>query len=135
MARGRTAPRQVEDAQRVAQAVKMRLAGHTYDQIADACGYASRAGAHAAVTRHLDAVRKETAEDAEQLRQQSIERRQAWLTSLQPRIDDGDPQAVSAAERVQQALDRLHGVGKQDEAPTANVTVHVVVPDPRARET
>lgn len=134
MARGRTAARQVDGAERVQQAVKLRLQGLTYDEIADRLGYASRAGAHAAVTRHLDAVRRETTEDAEQLRQTSIARRESWLAALIQRIEDGDPQAVNAAERVQQALDRLYGVG--DTTPdTGTVTVRVVVPDPRARET
>jgi len=123
----------MSDAERVAQAVRLRLQGLTYDEIATQCGYASRAGAHAAVTRHLDAVRAETAENAAQLRQQSIERRTAWLAALCQRIEEGDPQAVNAAERVQQALDRLHGVTEAQEQ--GAVTVHVVVPDPRARET
>ena len=133
MSRGRTAQRQVAGAERVAEAVKLRLQGLTYDEIAQRCGYASRAGAHAAVTRHLDAVRADTAEDAAQLRQQSIARREAWLAALCQRIEEGDPQAVNAAERVQQALDRLHGVTEAQEQ--GAVTVRVVVPDPRARET
>lgn len=131
--RGHKGPRQIEDAGRTAQAVKLRLRGLTYQQIADELGYASRRGAHEAVTRHLDAVRAETAEDAAQLRQQSIARREAWLAALCQRIEEGDPQAVNAAERVQQALDRLHGVTEAQEQ--GAVTVRVVVPDPRARET
>lgn len=131
MGRQRTGKQQIDEAAKARTAVKLRLAGHTYDEIAEMAGYADRSGAHRAVSRHLGAVRKETAEDAEQLRQQSIARRESWLAALAPRIDEGDEKAIAVAERTQQALDRLYGIDKPSEVVVEGEGFRVVIPEPR----
>lgn len=127
----RTGKKRITDSVKAREAVRLRLAGHTYDEIAERAGYANRGSAYAAVARHLDAVRKETAEDAEQLRQQSIARRESWLAALAPRIEEGDEKAIAVAERTQQALDRLHGLDKPAEIVVEGDGFRVVIPEPR----
>ena len=53
MARGesKTSPRRLVAVERQVRALRLRARGHTYGQIAAALGYASRRGAHMAVSR------------------------------------------------------------------------------------
>jgi len=62
MARGesKTSPRRLRAVERQVQALRLRARGHTYGHIAAVLGYASRRGAHMAVSRM---VRRQPAVD------------------------------------------------------------------------
>lgn len=64
----------VEVAERRAKAVKLRLAGKTWQAIVDELGYASTGAAHTDVKRALDAARKDLALVTEQHRELELQR-------------------------------------------------------------
>lgn len=86
------------------QALELHLAGATYDRIAEACGYASRSGAHKAVQEAL----KERAElvDA-QVAETEIARLDAMLTGLWPKARRGDVQAVDRVLKIEERREHL----------------------------
>lgn len=65
---------QVDTAERRTKAVKLRLAGKTWQAISDELGYAGAPAAHTDVTRALDAARKELALVTEQHRELELQR-------------------------------------------------------------
>lgn len=103
--------------QRERRAVELALAGHTYNEIAEQCGYASRSGAWDAVHRLLG---REAAASADQLRNQDgarIER--LILTHWQDAIA-GDVKATDVILRLLARKARLFGL---DAPLVADVTV------------
>lgn len=70
-------------AERRAKAIQMRLAGDSYDTIANTLGYSDRAAAHKDITRALEASLAEQRAGAEVLREQELLRldalwREVW---------------------------------------------------------
>ncbi|MEV6313375.1 hypothetical protein AB0M10_32900 [Streptomyces sp. NPDC051840] len=55
--------RTLDDAQRDAEAARLRARGHTYQQIADELGWANRGDAHHAVQRALQATVREAGDE------------------------------------------------------------------------
>lgn len=112
----KTSPRRIATAQRRAQAVKLRLAGMRYDDIATQLGYNSRGAAAQDVQRALAA---EIAEPAEELRAIEVQRLDMlWntamkvLTRLHVSISNGkvvhlDGAPVRDDGPVLQSIDRL----------------------------
>jgi hypothetical protein len=68
---GKMTPRVIEERNKEALALQMRLAGRSYQAIANALGYADHSGAYRAVERALVRV---TAEPADELRKIELER-------------------------------------------------------------
>src|SRR5215211_7434864 len=87
-------------AERQAKALALRKGGVTYEQIADAVGYASASGAHKAV---LSALRRMVAEPAEELRQLELTRLDALLVALWPAASRG---TLGAVDRVLKVMER-----------------------------
>ena len=87
-----------ESLEKERKAIELRRAGYTYDEIAQAIGYADHTGARDAVTR---AIRRATSDaGVGELRQQELDRldrlqRAVWTTAIQ-----GDAQAVAQALRI-----------------------------------
>lgn len=106
MSNGDRTRRKHAAAQRQRQALDMRLAGHSYDDIARACGYASKSGAHKAVSTALAAIPRPSAEEyaAEMRARVLAAHKEAWQTAQR-----GDTTALNALARFWAALDRYSG--------------------------
>lgn len=76
-----------ETAERRAKAVRARLEGKTWQQVADELGYSSMAHAHKDVTRALDAARKDLALVAEQHRELELQRLDSLEASARAVLD------------------------------------------------
>lgn len=74
----------IDRAERAVLAVRMRRQGYQYDEIAAACGYASRSGAHGAVKSAMIAARDELYGEADLYRIESIDRLTELLKAAWP---------------------------------------------------
>lgn len=107
----RDAHRALTAQQRRTRALDLRLQGQTFEEIAQAVGYQSRASAYKAVARALDDVTRPAAEN---FRTEQIERSYALIRSMWPAAQAGDAQAANAISRVMAALDKYMGIDKPD---------------------
>jgi hypothetical protein len=82
------------------QALDLRKAGASYDQIARQLGYFNRGGAFKAVARGLDTVKHLMVESAEDVRSLELTRLDALLLGIWQAATSGDVQAVTAALRI-----------------------------------
>lgn len=107
-------PKIVRAAEMVAQAVRLRRNGWTYDEIAETCGYANAGVAHNAVTERMRSLRKETSEDAALLLQVEVDRLEGLWRTVSDKIEDGhtDPATIAAALRVCERKAKLLGLDK-----------------------
>jgi hypothetical protein len=83
------------------------LAGHSYDQIARAVGYANRGTAHRVVAK---ALAERLADNIDQLRELELARLDALQASLWPKAENGDLRAVNACVRIIDKRCRLLGL-------------------------
>lgn len=94
-------------AQKQQRALQLRLEGKTFDEIAQAVGYANRSGARKAINRALDLV---TLPTADRFRREQLERTYAIIEGLTPRVTEGDDKAAQALLRAMAALDKYSGL-------------------------
>lgn len=97
--------------QREADCLTLRVEGHTYDEIAEALGFASRSGAQKAFQRAVERIGAEEAREALVL---EYERYNAMLAALWPDVDLGRPRAIRQALAVMERIDRLFGLDDPD---------------------
>lgn len=90
-------------AERMAKAVELRKAGHTFQHIADELGYKNPSGAHNAV---MSALRKTLQEPTDELRKLEIERLDAMLNALWPQIMARNAYSARAVEVALKVMDR-----------------------------
>lgn len=103
----KTGPKKVTAAQKRAQAVELRKAGATFDEIATALGYSNKGTAYRAVEQALkEAVR----EPALQLIELEVQRLDLMLRALWPAVARGQLGAVDRALRVAERRARLLGL-------------------------
>ena len=95
--------RSAEIAERQRQALEMRKAGATYEQIAKALKFADRSNVRKAVQSALQAIIKEPAEEVLQL---ELQRLDAMIVGLWAKAKTGDGQAV---DRVLRIMERRAG--------------------------
>lgn len=98
-------------AERRSKALNMRLAGLSYQQIADALEYADRAAACKDITRALELHQREAAQSTELLRTAEAARLDLLQSAMWPDAMDGQ---VRPAETVLKIIDqriRLFGLG------------------------
>ena len=88
-----------------ASAYKLRLSGQNYTQIGKALGV-NRTTAYRAVKRVMDALVKETLEDAEKVRQMELDRLDQMLEVLLPRATRKRNPDMAAVDRVVRLMDR-----------------------------
>lgn len=119
-----TAPRSVECIDWHRRAVEMRTQGHTYQQIADACGV-SMSAAYKAVCTYLEQTRAIAREAAEEVRRIELDRLDRMLAAVAPKAEDGDLQAVQTAIKLQERRAKLLGL----DAPAETRTTHDAAPD------
>lgn len=101
-------------AERRVQALELRKAGLTYDQIAERIGI-SRSQAHGYVTKALNALDAKAAETAEQLRRLEVERIDKmlsglWLRAVGTRDVPSDPLVVDRVVKLMERRARLLGL-------------------------
>lgn len=112
-----TAHDSTEVKQREKKAVDLALAGHTFDEIADQCGYSSRSGAWQAVQRLLS---REAAASADQLRAVDGQRIERLILAHWGRAVNGDVKATDTVLRLLARKARLFGL---DAPLVADVTI------------
>ena len=106
----------VDGALRQRQAVQLRVVGYTYQQIAQALGYADAAVAYNAVKTQLANERHEAVED---LREVESKRLDALTMAIWPRTLTGDPEAVRACLAIAARRSRLFGLDLASEVQRA----------------
>lgn len=82
---------------RTNRAVTMRVQGHTFDDIAEALGYANRSGAIKAVQRGLKQRAKEQAGDRDELIARDLELIDTIIKGMIPAIIKGTPRSAEVA--------------------------------------
>jgi len=109
MARGgtKTSVNEIDAAQKQRDALIMRIAGHSYQDIADALGYAHPSGSHKAVT---SALRKTVKEPADELRDLEVSRMDHMYFCLEPKIAKGDARAIEVAIKILERRAKLLGL-------------------------
>lgn len=90
-----------------ARALELLKEGKTYDQIAGQLGYASRSGAHKAVST---ALQKTIQEPADELRTLHRIRLQAMWDAIWWAVAKGDPQAIDRALKIMERESKLLGL-------------------------
>jgi len=110
--------------ERAKEAVALRLAGRTYDEIAAAlgCGHGT---AYRAVAGHLAATRAEAAETAQELREVELQRLDRLLAVVGPMAEKGDLAAVDRVLRIQERRAAYLGL----DAPKASLVAVDARPD------
>ncbi len=93
------------------QALELRLAGVTYEQIATQLGYAGRSGAHKAVA---SALAQTLREPADELRMISAERLDRATLAIWRGVSGGDTRAIDTLLRIEARRAKLLGL----DAPT-----------------
>ena len=90
-------------AQRALQALELRKAGASYEQISRVCGYASRSGAYQAVQRELQRTMQEPADDVRQL---ELMRLDDLYRAMVPKALKGDKDSTWYVDRCLAIMDR-----------------------------
>jgi hypothetical protein len=109
-------PNRVEAAKRERQAMDLRIAGQTYEQIAESLGYADHSGAYRAIQHGLTRMLKEPAEELRQIELATVNQLQAqWWN----RAIAGEKDAADMVLKLMQRRARLLGL----DAPTASVVL------------
>ncbi|KKM93541.1 hypothetical protein LCGC14_1207320 [marine sediment metagenome] len=90
-----------------ADALKMRLTGASYREIAKAFGWAGPSGAHKAVDK---ALMEYVQEDADKLRRIDLARLDAMELSLAPKVLAGDTDAIRTRLKCMERRAKLTGI-------------------------
>lgn len=93
----------VTQTEREAQALTLRTSGASFEQIAAAMGFRTRAGAYQAVQR---ALRKTIQEPADEVRQQELARLDRMLLGIWQSATTASPHQLEALDRVLKIMDR-----------------------------
>jgi len=106
-----SSPRRIQAKERQRQALELRKAGATYEDIASKLRYASATGAHKAVVRAMQAIIEEPAQEVRKI---EIERLDRMLLSVWGQVRDGNLGAIDRVLRIMERRARLLGL----DAPT-----------------
>jgi hypothetical protein len=121
MARPRTSPSRIRARERAAEAVVLRKAGCSFDEIARRLGFSQKGSAYRAVIGYIQALARE---DAEALRELELQRLDALLKAIWPRALEGELAAIDRALRISERRARLCGLDLQRDS-IAQVTSQV----------
>lgn len=116
-----TAKRRITASVRRAEALKLRLGGATFQEIADVLSIRKQS-AHELVCSGLDDLAAETRDSTERLRAQEGARLDRMLSILWPKVEAGDLGAIDRALKVIQTRTRLFGLAPT--GPLVSVNVH-----------
>jgi len=103
----KTSTRRLEAKQRAAEAMTLRIAGASYQVIADRLGFADPSGAQKAIER---AMKETIQEPADELRRVELERLDAMFLGLFPHARQGSPNHVEKAIKVMDHRAKLLGL-------------------------
>lgn len=92
------------------QALALRAAGASYDQIADKLEFSDRSGAYRCVEAVMTELREQTLEDAARVRRLEAVRLDEMTLALWPNVRKGDTSAINAALRVMDRRAKLFGL-------------------------
>lgn len=106
----KTSPRRIDSAQRQAQALSLRKAGATYDQISKELKYNSPQAAAVSVQR---ALARTIQEPADEYRKIVGERLNTALRSIWPGVLRGEKTAHDSFIKIHQEIVKLYGLNKQ----------------------
>ncbi len=106
--RSRTVKNQVTAAELTPKVMKLRREGYSMRDIATKLKK-SVGWVHKIVTKQLKELNDEGREESELFRQLQIDRYEALLVSLAPLIRDGMPQAIDAARKILDSLNKVTG--------------------------
>ena len=111
-------PRNLAARLRGQQAIKLRMAGATLNDIAKQLGFKSDAGAYKSVMRELEATAQAQGAGTEAVRQLELKRLDQMQFPLWPAVLSGDTTATTTALRIQERRASLLGLDapKQIEA-------------------
>ena len=110
MPESETSARKVTGAERARQAVELRKAGASYDEIARQCGYRSRSGAYKAVSGALRDLVAKTSLAADELRELETIRLDALNDALWSRALAGELPAIDRVIRLMERRAKLLGL-------------------------
>lgn len=97
----------IKDFERRMQALELRKAGATYDQIAKTCGYTDRTYAYKAVQTCIKNLIRERSSEVVTI---EIERLDAMLLSIWSKVKDGDVAAIDRAIKIMERRAKLLGL-------------------------
>lgn len=103
----KTTPKTLAGRERQRQALQLRTAGYSFDQIAEQLGYADRASAYNAVRQ---VMQRNEAVDVEERRLTEDARMDALTRAVWPSALRGDPRAVLAAVEISKQRRKLWGI-------------------------
>lgn len=109
MSESKTSSRTLVSAERRQRAVMLRRAGATYVEIGETLGVSAQA-AHKAVMAALADSRRHCAEEADELRTLMVERLDAALKALWPKVARGDEKAINTMLRIETRRAQLLGL-------------------------
>ena len=109
-------------AERLKKAIDLRKAGHTYETIAEQCGWNSPQAAHKAVQKALTDTLREASDDLRTLEALRIDR---MLAGLWPKAITGNAAAVRAVISLMDRRARLLGLDQK----TTDITITSGVDD------
>lgn len=95
---------------RRSKAVKMRIAGHSPDDIASELGYVSPAAASADIYEAISKQLTTPDQNVEVLREIECRRMDQMLLALQPGIERGNPRSVEIAIRILERRAKMLGL-------------------------
>jgi len=107
MPESKSSPRRILAREKQRQALELRLAGVTFETIAQRVGYATRDGAHKAVTAALQYTLRPPADE---LRAVDLERLDKLTLAIWQRAIGGDLDAIHTALRILAQRARLLGL-------------------------
>ena len=127
---GASKAQRAKTAERRRRAIELRLAGATYEQIAETLGYSSRAAAYVDIDRALRAALAEQHQEADMLRHQELARIDTLQRSVWDAAMQGDLRAVDVALRCIDRRCRLLGLDAPQRVEAAMVRYEIVGVDP-----
>ncbi len=120
----KTTPRVVALTQKAAQALALRKAGATYDEIAVRVGYSGKSNAYRAVSSALRRMLQEPAEDVRKL---ELARVDQLMLAIWPKATSGDLQALDRVLKLLERRARLLGLDLQPEHEQADTVINLQV--------
>lgn len=102
----------IDSLNRTLEALKLRQAGYTYDEIAARTGYKSKGAAFKAVSRGLKITLREP---ANQVRELEIGRLDAMIKALWPNAERGNLGAVDRVLKIMERRAKLLGLDSAQE--------------------
>lgn len=110
-------------AQRRDQALRLRLAGASYQEIADKVGYANKSSAYRAVSTEIQNIPREAADE---LRAVETERLDSLIRAGMPKALKGDVSAINAVRQIVADKLKFLGIANTVDAETRTVQALLV---------